>query len=191
MMVSMSDNQPSEIAEGEIDGRPVAVLTCGPAGAGKTTYAQALERQGYARLSHDVEVRRRFGRYGVDIPAERFEEFNDAVRPVVKERLADLLRQGRDIVVDLSFWRKADRDAYKAIVEAAGDGGAWSTSTSRTTCSAVASVPAARAGTRTPSPSRTSSSPGSSPASRCRAARGRRSSLSGTTPLDRLEAGRA
>jgi len=105
------------------DDRPVAVLTCGPAGAGKTTYAQALEQQGYVRLSHDVEVRRRFGRYGVDIPAERFEEYNDAVRPVVKERLAELLRQGRDVVVDLSFWRKADRDTYKAIVEAAG--GRW------------------------------------------------------------------
>lgn len=103
--------------------RPVAVLTCGPAGAGKTTYAQQLERQGYVRLSHDVEVRRRFGRYGADIPAERFEEYNDAVRPLVKERLAELLRQGRNVVVDLSFWRRADRDAYKAIVEAAG--GRW------------------------------------------------------------------
>lgn len=105
------------------DTRPVAVLTCGPAGAGKTTYAQGLERQGYVRLSHDVEVRRRFGRYGHDIPFERFEEYNDAVRPLVKRRLTELLRQGRDVVVDLSFWRRADRDEYKAIVEAAG--GRW------------------------------------------------------------------
>jgi len=105
------------------DARPVAVLTCGPAGAGKTTFALELERQGYVRLSHDVEVRLRFGRYGTDIPFERFEEYNDAVRPLVKERLAELLRQGRDVVVDLSFWRRADRDTYKAIVESAG--GRW------------------------------------------------------------------
>ncbi len=99
------------------------MLTCGPAGAGKSTYARGLERQGYVRLSHDVEVRRRFGRYGVDIPVERFEEYNDAVRPLVKERLVELLREGRDVVVDLSFWRRADRDEYKALVEAGG--GRW------------------------------------------------------------------
>lgn len=49
-------------AEPADGGRPVAVLTCGPAGAGRTTCAQALERQGYVRLVYlDVphEVLRR------------------------------------------------------------------------------------------------------------------------------------
>ncbi|UNX55030.1 ATP-binding protein [Georgenia sp. TF02-10] len=105
------------------DHRPTVVLTCGPSGSGKTTYARALERQGYVRLSLDVEVRRRFGRYGVDIPVERYAEYNAAVEPELRRRLVELVRAGRDVVVDLAFWRRADREEYKALVEAAG--GRW------------------------------------------------------------------
>ena len=35
--------------------RPRVVMMCGPGGAGKTTYAKRLEREGWTRLSFEVE----------------------------------------------------------------------------------------------------------------------------------------
>ncbi len=36
-------------------GRPRVVMMCGPGGTGKTTYATRLEREGWTRLSFEVE----------------------------------------------------------------------------------------------------------------------------------------
>lgn len=36
-------------------GRPRVVMMCGPGGAGKTAYAKGLEREGWTRLSFEVE----------------------------------------------------------------------------------------------------------------------------------------
>lgn len=105
------------------DQRPVAVLLCGVAGAGKTTYAQALEREGFVRLSIDEELWRRFGRYGVDYGPERYAELSSQAEAWVREQLVDLLEQGKNVVVDSSLWRKSRRDEYKALVTLAG--GRW------------------------------------------------------------------
>jgi predicted kinase len=105
------------------DQRPVAVLLCGVAGAGKTTYAQVLEREGFARLSIDEELWRRFGRYGVDYAPERYAELSSQAESWVREQLAALLQQGKDVVVDSSLWRRSRRDEYKALVTLAG--GRW------------------------------------------------------------------
>ncbi|WP_127125315.1 ATP-binding protein [Georgenia sp. SYP-B2076] len=102
---------------------PTVVMTCGPSGSGKTTFAMRLVAEGYVRLSFDEEVRRRFGRYGTDVPVERYQELNDLVEPTLKEHLATLVGQGRNVVLDLAFWRRADRDEYKALIETAG--GRW------------------------------------------------------------------
>lgn len=103
--------------------RPTVVMTCGPSGSGKTTFAMRLVAQGYVRLSFDEEVRRRFGRYGTDVPVERYQVLNDLVEPALRDRLVELVGQGRNVVLDVAFWRRADRDAYKALIEAAG--GRW------------------------------------------------------------------
>ncbi len=100
-----------------------ALLLCGSAGSGKTTYALAREAEGYELLSMDRLVRERFGRYGVDIRVEDYQHFNDAVRPELERRLAEAMRAGRDVVLDSPLPRRADRDAYKEIVRAAG--GRW------------------------------------------------------------------
>jgi predicted kinase len=99
------------------------VLMCGMAGSGKTTYAQALERNGYVRLSIDEEIWRRFGRYGVDYAAASYPAHSAAADRTLRDRLEELVRAGRDVVVDNSFWCRATRDEYKRLVEDAG--GRW------------------------------------------------------------------
>jgi predicted kinase len=99
---------------------PQVVLVCGVAGAGKTTYAQRLEAEGYARLSIDEVIWERFGRFGVDYEAERYEEHSARAEAIMRERLVELVRQGRDVVVERSFWQKAARDDYKRLVADAG-----------------------------------------------------------------------
>lgn len=95
--------------------RARVVLVCGPAGAGKTTHAQALERSGYVRLSFDEEAWER---------GYRVHPLSDAaaaeVHAVLTERLVGLIGEGRDVVVDTSFWSRASRDRYRALVEPLG-----------------------------------------------------------------------
>jgi predicted kinase len=106
-----------------VDG-PMVYLLVGLTGSGKTTYAQrVLEPAAAVRLSVDEEVFARHGRYGVDYP--EFEYF-DREAPVVvwaRERLVELVREGRDVVVDHRLWRRADREDWKKLVESAG--GRW------------------------------------------------------------------
>jgi predicted kinase len=85
---------------------------CGIAGSGKSTYARTLETQVYVRLSVDEEIWRRFGRYGVDYGPEQYEQHTEVARQVVRERLLSLTAEGRDVVVDSSFWQRARRGEY-------------------------------------------------------------------------------
>ncbi|MEZ0166864.1 AAA family ATPase [Kineococcus sp. LSe6-4] len=102
---------------------PVAVLLCGTVGAGKTTRARALEREGFVRLSIDEELWSRFGRYGLDYPVEVYDEYSHVAEHVLLQRLRHLLAHGRDVVVDYGFWSRGSRDRYKRIVQEAG--GRW------------------------------------------------------------------
>ena len=102
---------------------PEAVMMCGVAGSGKTTYAQKLERAGFIRLSIDEEMWRRFGRYGVDYPEARYPENSAQAEEHLKSELVSFLRRGSDVVVDFSFWQRSRRDTYKRLIE--GTGAAW------------------------------------------------------------------
>lgn len=96
---------------------------CGLAGSGKTTYAKGLEARGYVRLSVDEEIWHRFGRYGVDYEPDEYERHTEVAREAVRERLVALLAEGRDVVVDSSFWQRSRRQEYKKLVEDCG--GRW------------------------------------------------------------------
>lgn len=109
--------------EAPVPRQPEVVMMCGVAGAGKTTYALNLETQGYVRLSVDEEIWRRFGRHGVDYEPEQYEQHSEVARKAVRERLLSLLADGRDVVVDSSFWQRSQRDEYKRLIEQAG--GRW------------------------------------------------------------------
>lgn len=75
------------------------------------------------RLSVDQEVWSRSGRRGVDYPPERYAELSEIAEAAVGERLVDLVGEGCAVMLDLGLWRRADRDAYKTLVE--GAGGRW------------------------------------------------------------------
>lgn len=99
------------------------VLMCGIAGSGKTTYAQRLERVGFERLSIDEEIWRQFGRYDVDYPAGDYVRLSTLVEADLQARLSVLIQQGRNVVIDFSFWQRTTRDRYKKMIEQAG--GRW------------------------------------------------------------------
>lgn len=96
-------------------GRARVVLTCGPAGSGKTTHARSLEESGYVRLSFDDEAWR-LGHREHPLPAAAAAQ----VHAVVHYRLMGLVEEGRDVVVDTSFWSRASRDAYRALLAPLG-----------------------------------------------------------------------
>lgn len=94
---------------------PRLVLTCGVAGSGKSTYARALAEQGWLRLSIDVEAH---GRGLTEHPLP-----DDVTAEIVaqqRDQLATALRDGRDVVVDYSFWSRARRDEYRTLGSASG-----------------------------------------------------------------------
>jgi predicted kinase len=95
------------------------VLMCGLPGAGKTTYAMELVRRGYVRLSIDEVVWQRLGQRdaGLVLKAEAFDQLKEEVRREQRRELVELMLAGRDVVVDYSFWSRAARDDYKALIE--------------------------------------------------------------------------
>jgi predicted kinase len=87
------------------------VLMCGPAGSGKSVHARQLEDAGYARLSIDELAWSAGFRQPHPLP-------DDVTRPLeadLRRRLERLLADGRDVVVDKSFWSRAARDEYRGI----------------------------------------------------------------------------
>lgn len=94
---------------------PRVVLMCGIAGSGKSTHAKELERQGWLRLSIDVDAWRR-GHREMPLPAE----LTDDIRTQQRQALVAAVRAGRDVVVDYSFWSRAQRDDYRQLARQAG-----------------------------------------------------------------------
>lgn len=114
------------VADALLSLRPLpglAVLMCGVAGSGKTTFAAALEEAGFLRLSIDEEVWRRHGRYGFDYSADDYPVLLEPVRAWLRVEVAVAIRNGQAVVIDSSFWSRAHRDDFKAVVEEAG--GVW------------------------------------------------------------------
>lgn len=99
---------------------PEVVLLCGVAGSGKTTYAKQLESLGYTRLSIDEYIWQYAGQYGIDYEPQEYERLQVEAENALRDRLVNLVAAGRRVVVDFSFWRRARRDRYKALVQDAG-----------------------------------------------------------------------
>ncbi len=101
----------AEIAAG------VVCIMCGVAGSGKTTWARALEGRGLVRLSIDEEIWRRFGRYGADYDADEYAAHQSVAQTHLDVELRALLDAREPVVLDYSFWRRADRERYRSLIE--------------------------------------------------------------------------
>jgi len=95
-----------------------AHLVHGFLGVGKTTFAKRLERSLPAiRFSHD-EWMVRF--YGTDPPADLFAGHSRAVTEQIDLLWPRCLELGVDVVLDLGFWSRQQRDQARAIATARG-----------------------------------------------------------------------
>ncbi|MFC4137514.1 MULTISPECIES: AAA family ATPase [unclassified Microbacterium] len=87
------------------------VFMCGPAGSGKSTVARRLEGEGFVRLSFDREAWSR----GI----RRMPLADDVHRDIdagLQRRLLELVRDGRDVVLDFSFWSRTMRDQWRGLL---------------------------------------------------------------------------
>src|SRR5687768_3777685 len=82
-------------------------LLCGKTGAGKTTYAMKLERQGAVRLSID-DWMIRF--YGHPMSRELFDQRVRICEDMFFELTEALVSRGMDVVIDHGFWKRETRD---------------------------------------------------------------------------------
>lgn len=91
------------------------IFMCGPAGSGKSTVARDLERNGMVRLSFDQEAWDR-GFRTMPLPGE----VHRSIETELRERLASHVAEGTDVVLDFSFWSRAMRDDYRALLRSVG-----------------------------------------------------------------------
>lgn len=94
---------------------PLVTLLCGPAGAGKTTYALELVAKGAHRLSMDEAVWAD-GWGEQQPPVERLVELHDQL----KDDLRRAVGEGRDVVVDLSLAARDVRDEWRVLAAHVG-----------------------------------------------------------------------
>ena len=83
-------------------------------------YAKKKEKEGYVRLSIDEEMWKTYGRKGIDYPNEQYEKLSEIVEMALQKELLSLIQQGKHVVLDFSFWNKANRAYYKRLIEKAG-----------------------------------------------------------------------
>ncbi|WP_420112235.1 nucleotidyltransferase domain-containing protein [Pseudactinotalea sp.] len=94
---------------------PRVVLTCGPAGAGKSTYAKSLEQQGFTRLSFDESAWARGLRHHPLPDAD-----GAALHADLQRRLLELVTAGDDVVVDSAFVTPESRQIYRDLLAPLG-----------------------------------------------------------------------
>jgi predicted kinase len=95
-----------------------AHLIHGYLGVGKTTFAKRLELELPAvQFSHDEWMSRLFGD---DPPVDRFAVLHGRVWDLMAEVWTRCLVLGIDVVLDLGFWTRAERDQVRDQVKAIG-----------------------------------------------------------------------
>lgn len=87
------------------------IFMCGPAGSGKSTLARRMEAEGFVRLSFDQEAWARGIR---EMPLA--EDVHRDIETRLRRRLVDLIVDGRDVVLDFSFWSRAMREEWRGVV---------------------------------------------------------------------------
>jgi predicted kinase len=99
---------------------PQVYLMCGIAGAGKTTLAKQLVDKGFIRLSIDEYIWSEFGKYDIDYPADQYPRLQKEAEHQLEQQLIACLKQKQSLVIDYSFWSRANRQRYKDLIESFG-----------------------------------------------------------------------
>lgn len=97
-------------------------MLCGPAGSGKTTYAEDLVAQGMLKLSIDEDMAQH-GKAGEDYTFEEYPALERGVLYEHRKKLVGSLVAGENVVLDYGFGRREERDKYKGLIE--DSGGDW------------------------------------------------------------------
>ncbi|HWG83955.1 MAG TPA: ATP-binding protein [Deinococcales bacterium] len=97
---------------------PTVHIICGFMGAGKTTFAKALEtRTGALRITKDEWLIRLIGH---DPTVAGFADLNDRLCELSRDLALQLAGRGVDVIVDEGFWAREQRDELRRRIEAAG-----------------------------------------------------------------------
>ncbi|MGD0224333.1 MAG: AAA family ATPase [Terriglobia bacterium] len=97
---------------------PTAHLICGPLGSGKTTFARRLESEISAlRFTHDEWM---VILCGQDPPLGQFPDYFQRVTTLINSIWPRSLELGLDVILDLNFWRRSQRDEVRRMVAARG-----------------------------------------------------------------------
>ena len=91
------------------------IFMCGPAGTGKSTIARRYEADGMVRLSVDTEAWAR-GHRTMPLP----EAAGAEIMAELEQHLLTCVREGQDVVLDLSFWSREMRDHWRALLLPSG-----------------------------------------------------------------------
>ncbi len=94
-------------------------LLCGISGSGKTTYADRLVgRHNYIKLSIDEFMWNDHGECGVDYPMEEYRRRYAQSELSLQRQLVKHVRDGRDVVLDMTFCHRQKRDIYRDLLNA-------------------------------------------------------------------------
>ena len=96
------------------------IMMCGVCGSGKTTYAKQKEQEGYIRLSIDEEMWNIYGQKGIDYSETQYDELSEKVELLLRQKMISLIKNGKNVVIDFSFWNKDNREFYRNMIENAG-----------------------------------------------------------------------
>ena len=95
-------------------------------GSGKSTISKAVAQKlpSFQRISIDGIIASRHGIYGVDYPKPDYDKHQEEADTIFQQFVEEILAGGsEDLILDRSFYAKADRDFFKKLIEK--QGGRW------------------------------------------------------------------
>lgn len=97
---------------------PTVYMLCGLAGSGKSTYSKKLEvEQGIPRFSLDETY---FSLTGNKRPEHHNYEVEKQAEEQIIAEMKRRLANGQSLILDHGFWKKANRDRYRQLIQESG-----------------------------------------------------------------------
>jgi len=97
---------------------PIVYMLCGLTGWGKSTYSRKLEaEQHIPRFSLDETY---FALMGNKRPEHHDYEIEKQAEEQVIAEMKQLLANGQSLILDHGFWKKANRDKYRRLIQEDG-----------------------------------------------------------------------